>query len=106
MAYTVHQAKTHFSRLLKQVEAGEEVIVMRGSHPVAKLVPFEPVKKSSPRRQPGGFESLAAFDESALEPLNADQLSAYGFDTPLENKLRGQAVAMPTSLSAGDVERK
>jgi prevent-host-death family protein len=104
MAYTVHQAKTHFSRLLKQVEAGEEVIVMRGSHPVAKLVPFEPIQKSSLRRQPGGFEGLAPLDESALEPLSAEQLSAYGFETPLENKLRGHAITMSASLSAGDVE--
>jgi hypothetical protein len=28
MAYTVHQAKTHFSRLLKEAEAGQEVVVM------------------------------------------------------------------------------
>lgn len=104
MAYTVHQAKTHFSRLLKQVEAGEEVIVMRGSHPVAKLVPFEAVQKTSPRRQPGGFEVLAPFDESALEPMSAEQLSAYGFETPLENKLRGHSIVMRASLSAGDVE--
>ena len=38
MAYTVHQAKTHFSRLLKEAEAGQEVVVMRGSKPVAKIV--------------------------------------------------------------------
>ena len=40
MAYTVHQAKTHFSRLLKEAEAGQEVVVMRGSKPVAKIVPI------------------------------------------------------------------
>jgi hypothetical protein len=37
MAYTVHQAKTHFSRLLKEAEAGQEVVVMRGSKPVDKI---------------------------------------------------------------------
>ena len=40
MAYTVHQAKTHFSRLLKEAEAGKEVVVMRGKKPVAKIVPI------------------------------------------------------------------
>jgi len=60
MAYTVHQAKTHFSRLLKEAEAGKEVIVMRGSKPVARLVPIEtPVPK---RRTPGGFEGLINAD--------------------------------------------
>jgi prevent-host-death family protein len=42
MPYTVHQAKTHFSRLLKEAEAGQEVIVMRGKTPVAKIVPIDP----------------------------------------------------------------
>ena len=32
MAYTVHQAKTHFSRLLKEAEAGKEVVSTRGRH--------------------------------------------------------------------------
>ncbi len=103
MPYTVHQAKTHFSRLLKLVEAGEEVIVMRGSHPVAKLVPFELGQKNRQRRRPGGFEGLAHLDESALEPLNADQLSAYGFDIPLEDKLSRPASVMLPAPSPGDV---
>lgn len=34
----VGEAKAHFSRLLSQVEAGEEVIIKRGNRPVAKLV--------------------------------------------------------------------
>ncbi len=41
MAYTVHQAKTHLPRLLKEAEAGKEVIVMRGTKPIAKIVPIE-----------------------------------------------------------------
>jgi prevent-host-death family protein len=36
-----HDAKTHFSKLLKRVQAGEEVIIARGGKPVAKLVPLE-----------------------------------------------------------------
>ena len=38
---TMHEAKTHFSKLVRLVEAGEEVIVRRGKDPVAKLVPYE-----------------------------------------------------------------
>ncbi|MDE0651389.1 MAG: type II toxin-antitoxin system prevent-host-death family antitoxin, partial [Gammaproteobacteria bacterium] len=37
----VHQAKTQLSRLLAQVEAGEEVVVARRGKPVARLVAFE-----------------------------------------------------------------
>jgi hypothetical protein len=38
MAYTVHQAKTHFSRLLKEADAGPEVIVLSGSMLDGKLL--------------------------------------------------------------------
>ena len=37
--YNVHEAKTHLSRLLDQVAAGEEVILARAGVPVARLVP-------------------------------------------------------------------
>ena len=35
----VHQAKTHLSQLLRQVEAGEEVVIARAGRPIARLVP-------------------------------------------------------------------
>jgi prevent-host-death family protein len=42
----IHQAKTHLSRLLAQVVAGEEVVISRAGKPVARLIPFqEPLKK-------------------------------------------------------------
>ena len=34
----VHQAKTQLSRLLAQMEAGEEVVIARRGQPVARLV--------------------------------------------------------------------
>lgn len=36
-----HEAKTHLSRLLKRVAAGEEIIIARAGTPVARLVPLE-----------------------------------------------------------------
>jgi prevent-host-death family protein len=36
----VHQAKTNFSKLLVEVELGEEIIIANRGVPVAKLVPF------------------------------------------------------------------
>jgi prevent-host-death family protein len=36
----VHEAKTHLSKLLEQVEAGGEVVIARAGRPVARLVPF------------------------------------------------------------------
>ncbi|MFQ5633664.1 MAG: type II toxin-antitoxin system Phd/YefM family antitoxin [bacterium] len=41
----VHEAKTHFSKLLKKVIAGEEVIIAKGNKPVAKLVSYNGKKQ-------------------------------------------------------------
>jgi prevent-host-death family protein len=34
----VHEAKTNFSKLLKLVERGEEIVIARAGHPVARLI--------------------------------------------------------------------
>jgi len=36
----VHEAKTHLSRLLRRVEGGEEVTIVRGGKPIARLAPI------------------------------------------------------------------
>ena len=36
----VHDAKTHLSRLLARVEAGEEIVIARAGRPIARLVPY------------------------------------------------------------------
>jgi prevent-host-death family protein len=41
----IHQAKTHFSRLLQRVAAGEEIIIARAGVPVARLVAVRPKKQ-------------------------------------------------------------
>lgn len=40
--YNVHEAKTHFSRILEQVSTGEEVVISKAGEPVAKVVPLRP----------------------------------------------------------------
>jgi prevent-host-death family protein len=69
----IHEAKTTFSRLVKAVEAGDEVIVENHGRPVAKLVAYTPA--TAPRR-PGryagrieikpGFEELPDGFEEAI----------------------------------------
>jgi len=60
----VHEAKTHLSRLLAEVEAGGEVVIGRAGRPVARLVPYRRPRET---RVPGawtGEVSLAEdFDE-------------------------------------------
>jgi prevent-host-death family protein len=46
----MHEAKTHFSRLVDRARGGEDVIVERSGHPVAKIVPYE--------EKPGGLLAL------------------------------------------------
>ncbi len=38
--YTVHNAKTNLSKILRTVEEGAEVVIARGSEPVARLMPI------------------------------------------------------------------
>ena len=71
---TVHAAKTNLSKLLAQVEAGEEVIIMRGSTPVAKLVPVEP---SRPRREFGSLKGQVSVTDEFFEPLPPEELDAW-----------------------------
>lgn len=91
MAYTVHQAKTHFSRLLKEAEAGKEVIVMRGTKPVAKIVAIdEPAKPAVPFRLLGAFAGQMSWDEDAFDPMTDQELIEVGWgwmlDAPLVSK--------------------
>ena len=36
----IHEAKTHLSRLVERVEAGEELVIARAGRPVARLIPY------------------------------------------------------------------
>jgi len=44
--YNIHEAKTHLSKLIERVLAGEEIVIGRSGKPVAKLVPYAAKKKS------------------------------------------------------------
>jgi prevent-host-death family protein len=49
-AVNIHEAKTHLSRLVERVEAGEEITLARAGRPVARLVPYRGATRP---RQPG-----------------------------------------------------
>ncbi|MGA3035160.1 MAG: type II toxin-antitoxin system prevent-host-death family antitoxin [Terracidiphilus sp.] len=88
MSYTVHQAKTHLSRLIKEAEAGKEVIVTRGKKPVAKITAIEqPTKEEVPFRLLGAFRGKIYYDDSIFDPLTDEELHEYGFDDLLEGDL-------------------
>ncbi|MDE9367162.1 type II toxin-antitoxin system prevent-host-death family antitoxin [Luteipulveratus sp. YIM 133132] len=68
----VHEAKTHFSRLLERAHAGEEIVLAKAGEPYARLVPLEEVR---PRRRPGGLTGHLA--DAFFEPLPEEELEAW-----------------------------
>ncbi|MEB3194244.1 MAG: type II toxin-antitoxin system prevent-host-death family antitoxin [Cyanobacteriota bacterium] len=60
----VHQAKTHLSQLLQDVEQAEEVVIARSGVPVARLVPWQAPTRtvSAPGAMRGRIKTDDAFD--------------------------------------------
>ena len=77
LTVNVHEAKTHLSRLLARVEAGEEVVIARNGKPVARLVPVPVPVRERGKRQPGAFKGLIKFDDSFFDPLPEEELKAW-----------------------------
>ena len=69
----VHEAKTHLSRLLQRVAAGEEVVITRSGQPVAKLVRADRRAARVLGRDEGRFEVPDDFDA----PLPDAELEAF-----------------------------
>lgn len=78
MAFTVNvqEAKTHFSRLLEQTHAGQEIILAKAGKPYARLVPLA---SESPRRGPG--RRAGRVGDAFFEPLPAEELDAWEIGT-------------------------
>jgi prevent-host-death family protein len=69
----VHEAKTHLSRLLEDVAAGEEVVITRRGEEVASLVPV----RGSSVRQLGIDRGKLAVPEDFDAPLPDEMLAAF-----------------------------
>ena len=77
MSYTVHQAKTNLSRLIKEAEKGGEVVITRGKKPVAKLVP---IASASKKRVPGSMKGQIWAAPGAFDPFTDDEMRELGFE--------------------------
>ena len=77
----VHEAKTHFSRLIDAAHAGETIVVAKGGKPWARLVPLE---TPAPRRQPGVLAGQLQLPppEILLEALPEDEFRAFEIPLP------------------------
>ncbi|MCG6880534.1 MAG: type II toxin-antitoxin system Phd/YefM family antitoxin [Deltaproteobacteria bacterium] len=67
----VHEAKTHFPKLLTRAHNGEEIIIGKAGKPYAKLIPLSPVKE----REPG--IAKGAVTDAFFEPLPESELGAF-----------------------------
>ena len=72
LTVNVHEAKTHFSRLLEQAHAGQEIILAKAGKPYARLVPLAP---NPGRRQPGRL--AGRLSDVFFEPLPEEELAAW-----------------------------
>ena len=68
----VHEARTHFSRLLERAHQGEEIVVAKAGKPYAKLVPLDERKG----RIPGIAKGRVT--DAFFEPLLPEELEAWG----------------------------
>jgi prevent-host-death family protein len=71
---TIHQAKTNLSKLIERAAEGEEIIIARGSKPVAKLVPVGAVKG---KRQPGSMKGKLEIGPEFFEPMTESELADW-----------------------------
>lgn len=74
----IHEAKTHLSRLLERVAAGERVVISKAGKPVADLVPHQhrPVVF-------GGLRGEIRYDDDAFDwPDPEIEQMFYGTDDP------------------------
>lgn len=69
----VHEAKTHLSRLLVDVERGQAVTIARAGRPVARLVPAAPPAQRELGLERGQIWLAPDFDE----PMPEDWLAEW-----------------------------
>ena len=78
----IHEAKTHLSRDLPRLEAGETIILCKRNVPIAEIKPIQK-RRTKPRElgfMKGQFEVTDAF----FEPLPEELLAAFEGREPSE----------------------
>ncbi|RJQ18399.1 MAG: type II toxin-antitoxin system Phd/YefM family antitoxin [Nitrospiraceae bacterium] len=70
----VHDAKTHFSRLISRVESGEEIVIAKAGKPIARLIPLSGKIK---KRKPGTARGKIVISKSFFEPLPEEVLKDF-----------------------------
>ncbi len=78
----IHEAKTHLSRLVERVQAGEEIVIAKAGRPAARLVPIEgarrPVKIGGLKPSAPVPDDFNTMFESEIEESFAGMSSSKG----------------------------
>ena len=74
---TVHEAKTHLSRLIARALSGEDVVIARGAVPKVRLVPVAGAATAGPRKL-GGYEGMVVEHPGVWDPLTDEELEEMG----------------------------
>ncbi|MGB5615285.1 MAG: type II toxin-antitoxin system Phd/YefM family antitoxin [Desulfobacterales bacterium] len=74
ISVNVHEAKTHLSRLLERVAAGEEILISKAGKPMAKLTPLS---KPQDNRVPGLDKGVIKIPDDFDAPLPDDLLQLF-----------------------------
>jgi prevent-host-death family protein len=69
----IHEAKTHFSRLVQRAAASEEIVIAKAGRPVAKLVAHS---EEQTLRSPGGWKGKVAIRED-FDELPEELVAAF-----------------------------
>ena len=70
---TIHEAKTHLSKLIQKALTGEQVIIAKGKQPLVKLVVLPEARQQ--RRLGGAKDTILAMANDFDEPL--DEFEEY-----------------------------
>jgi prevent-host-death family protein len=70
----IHEAKTHFSKLIERVRLGEEIVIAKAGEPVARLVPEVRPRK---RRRLGSAKGQIVIHDSFYDDLPEDLLDLF-----------------------------
>jgi prevent-host-death family protein len=70
----VHDAKTHFSKLLEQAHTGQEIILAKAGKPYARLMPLAPAVS---QRRPGRLSHLVPLEAAFFDTLPDAEFAAW-----------------------------
>ena len=65
--FNIHDAKTHFSKILERVLSGEEVVIAKAGKPVARLLPY--ANNDTASRKPGKDKGKVVIQPDFDAPL-------------------------------------